>query len=99
MTGDLGALGFWLMLGMIIAAGTLSEGLKARDKELDRSHKELIERLTRRMEEDPARLQDYLDLVFIARYLERAGDHAVNIGEDAVYAGAARDIRHLPTES
>ena len=46
------------------------------------------------MEEDPSRLQDYLDLVFIARYLERAGDHAVNIGEDAVYAGAARDIRH-----
>jgi hypothetical protein len=36
MTGDLGALGFWLMLGMIIAAGTLSEGLKARDKERER---------------------------------------------------------------
>ncbi len=72
----------------------LAMSLKARDRELDRSHKELIERLTRRMEEDPSRLQDYLDLVFIARYLERAGDHAVNIGEDAVYAGAARDIRH-----
>ena len=72
----------------------LAISLKPRDKELDRAHKELIERLTRRMEEDPARLSDYLDLVFIARYLERAGDHAVNIGEDAVYAGASRDIRH-----
>src|SRR5262245_49662407 len=36
MTGDLGALGFWLFLGMIIAAGTLSEGFKARDKERER---------------------------------------------------------------
>lgn len=72
----------------------LALGLKARDKELDRAHKELIERLTRRMEEDPVRVQDYLDLVFIIRFLERAGDHAVNIGEDAVYAGTARDIRH-----
>lgn len=72
----------------------LAMSLKARDRDLDRSHKDLIERLTRRMEEDSSRLQDYLDLVFIARFLERAGDHAVNIGEDAVYAGAARDIRH-----
>lgn len=72
----------------------LALSLKARDKELDRAHKELIERLTRRMEEDPMRVQDYLDLVFIIRFLERAGDHAVNIGEDAVYAGTARDVRH-----
>ncbi len=36
MTGDLGALGFWLMLGMIIAAGTVTGGLKARDKERER---------------------------------------------------------------
>lgn len=72
----------------------LAMGLKARDKELDQAQKDLIERLTRRMEENPTRLEDYLGLVFIARYLERAGDHAVNIGEDAVYAGAARDIRH-----
>ena len=36
MTGDLGALGFWLMVGMILAAGTLSEALKTRDKERER---------------------------------------------------------------
>ena len=32
----LGALGFWLMVGMILAAGTVTEGLKARDKERER---------------------------------------------------------------
>ena len=32
----LGALGFWLMVGMILSAGTVTEGLKARDKERER---------------------------------------------------------------
>lgn len=32
----LGALGFWLMLGMVLAAGTVSRGLKERDKERER---------------------------------------------------------------
>lgn len=73
----------------------LATSLKPRDKELDHQQNELIVRLTRRMEEDTSRLKDYIDLVFIARFLERAGDHAVNIGEDAVYASAARDIRHM----
>lgn len=73
----------------------LATGLKPRDKELNRIQNEFISRLTSRMEEDTSRIKDYIDLVFVARFLERAGDHAVNIGEDAVYAGAARDIRHV----
>lgn len=72
----------------------LATSLKARDKELDHQQNEFIIRLTKRMEEDTSRLKDYIDLVFIARFLERAGDHSVNIGEDAVYAGVAKDIRH-----
>jgi hypothetical protein len=36
MTGDVGALGFWLMLGMIGAASTVTAGLKARDKEREK---------------------------------------------------------------
>ncbi|TLD70057.1 phosphate signaling complex protein PhoU [Phragmitibacter flavus] len=72
----------------------LATSLKARDRELDQQQNEFIARVTRRMEEDTGHLKDYIDLVFVARFLERAGDHAVNIGEDAVYAGAARDIRH-----
>jgi phosphate transport system protein len=73
----------------------LAMSLKPRDKELDAMQREFIARLTSRMEEDTAGIKDYMDLIFIARFLERSGDHAVNIGEDAVYAGAARDIRHV----
>ncbi len=73
---------------------TLAMSLKPRDKDLDRLQNELIAKLTSRMEEDRTRVKDYVDLIFIIRFLERAGDHAVNIGEDAVYASIARDIRH-----
>lgn len=72
----------------------LGRSLKPRDRELDALQHRLIERLTERMAEDPARIKDYLDLVLIARNIERIGDHAVNIAEDAVFAASAEDIRH-----
>ena len=46
------------------------------------------------MAEDPEQLRGYLNLIFISRCLERVGDHATNMAEDAVYAAAAEDIRH-----
>jgi phosphate transport system protein len=73
---------------------TLAGELKERDRELDKLHHEAIEKITRRMEDDPTNAQHYLNLVFIARFIERVGDHAVNLGEDSVYSSTARDIRH-----
>lgn len=78
---------------------TLGASLKPRDKALDKMQHEFIGRVTRRIEEDAANAQGYLDLVLIARVIERVGDHAVNIGEDSVYAGSARDIRHLKADA
>ena len=46
------------------------------------------------MAEDPEQLRGYLNLIFVSRCLERVGDHATNMAEDAVYAAAAEDIRH-----
>jgi len=46
------------------------------------------------MAQDPEQLRGYLNLIFVGRALERVGDHATNIAEDAVYAAAAEDIRH-----
>ena len=70
--------------------------LKARDKNLDQMNATASKRLIQRMAEDPDQLRGYLNLMFIARHLERVGDHATNIAEDAVYAAAAEDIRHQP---
>ena len=74
----------------------LGRALKARDKALDEMNASASRRLIERMAQDPEQLRGYLNLMFIARHLERVGDHATNIAEDAVYAAAAEDIRHLP---
>lgn len=72
----------------------LGRALKARDKALDELNGQASRRLIERMAQDPEQLRGYLNLMFIARHLERVGDHATNIAEDAVYAAAAEDIRH-----
>jgi phosphate transport system protein len=75
--------------------GELGESLKARDKELDRIHKQMIASLSGRLEDSNGRAENLLHLIFVARSLERIGDLAVNMGEDAVFLGDARDIRHI----
>ncbi len=77
----------------------LAMELKPRDKKLDEMNANASKRLIQRMAEDPDQLRGYLNLMFIARHLERVGDHATNIAEDAVYAAAAEDIRHQPVRS
>jgi phosphate transport system protein len=72
----------------------LGRGLKARDKALDEMNAVASRRLIERMAQNLDQLRGYLNLMFIARHLERVGDHATNIAEDAVYAAAAEDIRH-----
>jgi phosphate transport system protein len=72
----------------------LARSIRERDREIDQMNQDIANDLTASMAQSPERIPDYLNLMFIARHLERAGDHAKNIGEDAVYA-AAEDIRHL----
>ena len=72
----------------------LGESLKARDKELDILHKQMIASLSSRLEDSNGRSENLLHLIFVARSIERIGDLAVNIGEDSVFLGEARDIRH-----
>jgi phosphate transport system protein len=74
----------------------LARAVVARDDALDKMNKMANRRLTERMADDPGQLRGYLNLIFISRCLERVGDHATNIAEDAVYAAAAEDIRHPP---
>ncbi|MDP9187343.1 MAG: phosphate signaling complex protein PhoU [Verrucomicrobiota bacterium] len=72
----------------------LGRAVVAQDKDLDYMNKMANRRLTECMAQDPKQLRGYLNLIFISRFLERVGDHATNIAEDAVYAAAAEDIRH-----
>ena len=72
----------------------LAMALKPRDRQLDALNKEINQQMTEQAQKQPEHMQIYLDLIFIARNIERIGDHATNIAEDAVYVKAAQDVRH-----
>ena len=72
----------------------LGRAVVVRDQELDDLNRMASDRLVERMARDPDQLRGYLNLIFVGRCLERVGDHATNIAEDAVYAANAEDIRH-----
>ena len=74
----------------------LARAVIPRDEDLDEMNASANRQLIARMAEDPEQLRGYLNLIFVSRCLERVGDHATNIAEDAVYAAAAEDIRHQP---
>jgi phosphate transport system protein len=65
-----------------------------RDEQLDDLNQMASHKLVERMAKNPDQLRGYLNLIFVGRCLERVGDHATNIAEDAVYAANAEDIRH-----
>lgn len=74
--------------------GPLGASLHIRDKELDKLHKQVTAQFSARIEESGGRSQEYLHLILIVRSLERVGDLACNIGEDAVFLEHAKDLRH-----
>ena len=72
----------------------LGRAVVQRDEGLDELNATVNRKLVERMAQDPEQLRGYLNLIFVARALERVGDHATNMAEEAVYAAAAEDIRH-----
>jgi phosphate transport system protein len=72
----------------------LARTLRRRDREIDQMNHAIANDLTAKMADQPDRIPDYLNLLFIGRHLERVGDHAKNIAEEAVYTAEAEDIRH-----
>ncbi len=76
----------------------LALSIKPRDRQLDEMNRNIAARMTERMAADAGQIRGYLDLIFIARNLERIGDHATNIAEDAIYTAQARDIRHIGSQ-
>jgi phosphate transport system protein len=72
----------------------LARSLKDRDRTLDEMNRAYAEKVTEIMPTDPDSIPSYMDLIFMARFLERMGDQAKNIGEDTIYAISAEETRH-----
>ena len=72
----------------------LAERVIREDVQLDHMYEQLFRELLTYMLEDPHTTSRCLKLIFIAKGLERVGDHAANIAEMVVFQVRGQDIRH-----
>lgn len=91
-----------------VAAGMLKDSLDSfargdvklareviqRDDEEDRLKSQTFNELVHLMQRDASAIQRGMDIILIARNLERIADHATNIAEDVVFMVLGKDIRH-----
>jgi phosphate transport system protein len=91
-----------------LAAGMLREALDAfvrrdaatartlvrRDDEVDELHHRLFRELLAIMIEDPRSITRAMELILVARNLERVADLATNVAEEVVFIAEARIIKH-----
>ncbi|MCK6599950.1 MAG: phosphate signaling complex protein PhoU [Bdellovibrionaceae bacterium] len=64
------------------------------DDEVDDLKNKVFRELCEHMKKNPQDVDASLDLILIARNLERLGDHATNIAEDVIFAFTGEDVRH-----
>ena len=67
--------------------------LKA-DDQIDQEFDGLLRKLITYMMEDPRTISASIDLVFVAKAIERVGDHAKNLAEAIIYVVKGTDVRH-----
>jgi len=64
------------------------------DDEIDEEFDGLMRKLITYMMEDPRTISPSIDLVFVAKAIERVGDHAKNLAEQVIYIVKGTDVRH-----
>ena len=72
----------------------LARQVLKEDDVVDNMKDKVFRELVTYMGQNPTNIEQALDLILIARNLERIGDHATNIAEDVIFAVTGNDIRH-----
>jgi len=72
----------------------LARSVLVSDDEVDALRDAVYARMLELIQRDPALAPPAVDLIFVARNLERIGDHATNIAEDVVFMLKGVDVRH-----
>jgi phosphate transport system protein len=67
-----------------------------QDDQIDQEFEGLMRKLITYMMEDPRTISSSIDLVFVAKAVERVGDHAKNLAEAIIYIVKGTDVRHTP---
>jgi phosphate transport system protein len=72
----------------------LARSVLLSDDEVDRLRDGVYAELLDAMQHDPGTVPAAIDLIFVARNLERIGDHSTNIAEDVIFLVQGVDVRH-----
>ena len=64
------------------------------DKEVDGEYRAYMRQLLTYMLEDPRTISLSLELMFVAKSLERIGDHSKNVSQNVIYTVKGKDVRH-----
>jgi phosphate transport system protein len=78
--------------------GRALEVLK-QDDQIDQEFDGLMRKLITYMMEDPRTISSSIDLVFVAKAIERVGDHGKNLAEAIIYVVKGTDVRHTSMEN
>ena len=70
-------------------------GTIAADSQVDAVYNAIIKSCIEGMASHPNHVDDYMSVIWVARSLERIGDHAKNISENVIYSVRGEDIRHV----
>jgi phosphate transport system protein len=84
----------WSLDAFVTGNIGLAQSVLERDDLLDTLRDQAFRRLADAMARNPALMSSILELMLIARHLERIGDHATNIAEDVFFVVAGEDVRH-----
>ena len=74
----------------------LAVSILREDNQIDQEFDGFVRKLITYMMEDPRTITASLDLLFVAKAIERIGDHAKNIAEFVIYIVKGEDVRHTP---
>jgi phosphate transport system protein len=77
--------------------GKALEVLK-QDDQIDQEFDGLLRKLITYMMEDPRTISSSIDLIFVAKAIERVGDHAKNLAEAIIYVVKGTDVRHTSVQ-
>jgi len=73
-----------------------AEKIIAEDRMIDSEFRGIVRQLVTYMMEDPRTISTALDIVWVAKAIERIGDHIKNIAEQVIYIVRGTDVRHMP---